>query len=151
MQKLHKDFNNTNILTQKTNTSIKDHFQQLYHEFLTIEEDKEEIVSYLSNTDFYRDKENVLEKLFGELKTAFLSYENVLMEVENYNIFVLNISTIGGEIKKYSELNFTKTTASRLDEIIIEFNSLKNFIDFHKNQVDYQRSLALIKKLIICI
>ncbi|HCL56906.1 MAG TPA: hypothetical protein DHW82_07855 [Spirochaetia bacterium] len=80
MQKLHKDFNNTNILTQKTNTSIKDHFQQLYHEFLTIEEDKEEIVSYLSNTDFYRDKENVLEKLFGELKTAFLSYENVLME-----------------------------------------------------------------------
>lgn len=62
--------------------------------------------------------------------------ESVLKEVKDYNLLILNISIIEREIKIYSRLNLTKTTASYLDEIILEFNSLKNSFLVRANTSD---------------
>ncbi|MFA4953107.1 MAG: alpha/beta hydrolase [Candidatus Pacearchaeota archaeon] len=59
--------------------------------------------------------------------------KSVFAEVKDYNSILLNISTIEKEIKIYSTLNSTQPTASNLDEIINEFNSLKNSILVKQN------------------
>ena len=94
-------------------------------------------IASLWNSESLLEIDSILSELDTNLVKTNSDFKtmnkSVLEEVKNYNLIVSNISAIEEELKSYIALDFTQPTASNLDEIIIEFNLLKNSLLLKEN------------------
>lgn len=115
-----------------------------YKSNLTIlENENKKITEQIRSVRDLWNSKNILElgKVWSDFNTTFYeansNFQNlnksVLYEIENYNSLVVNISLINGGLKRYSEMNFTSEIAIKIDEIVAEFNQLKNNFSSRKN------------------
>ncbi len=122
---------------EKTIQKIENISTNEYHfDWTLIENENKGIPEQMQTLTLLWDSEKLFEvgDVLSEISTSLTQVnldfqelnKSVIEEVENYNALVLNISVIEDNLKKYGKLNFTKTTASELDDLIVEFNSLKN-------------------------
>ena len=97
-------------------------------------------IALLWNSESLLEMGNILSELNTTLIKTNSGFKvlnkSILEEVNNYNLIVSNISAIEEELKSYSTLSLTQATASNLDEVIIEFNSLKDSLLLKENISD---------------
>lgn len=121
------------------------------------------LTSFISNFQksfarLYNAKNNRIGVAFqGRFKVKHIVSTEQLIHVVRYvhlnpvTAHMFEFSKLSGsERTSYKEyLNLQENKITDTEFILKQFSNIKSFIDFHKNQVDYQRKLASIKKILL--